>query len=125
MAVRSGAKRPAEYVKGPQERGFKRIVSIDLDDPRFDAVFAYALETGADRPVQDAIRDLLLQATAELAVNPAILTARRQALKEARQLIGREIWRFLHELARDFQLGAESGDVNGVQGGGCSIVVDP
>jgi hypothetical protein len=117
VSIRAGAKRPAQYLQPPNERGFKRVVNIDLEDPRFDPVFAYAVATGPDRPVQDGIRDLLLQATAEIASNPAILAARQQALAEARVHVAKEIWAFLNKLAADLRLAPIEGEPIGVQAG--------
>ena len=117
MGIRAGARRPAEYVKAPQERGFKRVVNLDLDDERWDPVFKYAAETAPDRPVQDGIRDLLLQAIAENAVNGAILAARQQAYAEARDHVAREIWNFLRKLARDLQLAPLPGEAVGPSSG--------
>ena len=111
VAVRPGAKKVSEYLQ--RERGWKRIVTVDLDDERFDPVFAYALATGPDRPIQDAIRDLLLQATAADAANPAIRAARNQALMEAREIVTRRIWGFLNQIKSELQLQPIAGEPAG------------
>ena len=113
VATRAGVKRPEEYLA--KERAWKRTVHVDLDDPRFDPVFEYALATGPDRPVQDGIRDLLLQATAADAANPAIRAARQQALMEARNYVARAIWVFLNQLTKDLQLRPIAGEPAGAE----------
>lgn len=85
MAVRPGAKRAEAYALPAERRGFRRIVNVDLDDPRFDPVFVYAVEVAPERPVQDTLRDLLLQAIALDAKDGAVRSARRQAYREARE----------------------------------------
>ena len=82
VAIRPNGKRPSDYTKGPRERGFRRVVSVDLEDPRFDAVFQYAAEVAPNHSVQDSIRDLLLQAVASNPSDAAIREARRQAYRD-------------------------------------------
>lgn len=67
------------------QRGFRRVINVDLDDPRFDPIFVYAVEVAPERPVQDTLRDLLLQAIALDAKDGAVRSARRQAYREARE----------------------------------------
>jgi hypothetical protein len=99
-------------VKPPKERGFRRVISVDLDDPQYDPVFAYALETGPDRPVQDAIRDLLLQALAVNAADTSIRNARRLAYLDARNRAASAIFAFMKGLAREFEAEAAGSEVH-------------
>jgi hypothetical protein len=115
--VRTGARRPAEYAKTLKERGFKRVVNVDLEDSRFDSVFSYAVAVGPDRPVQDAIRELLLQALAAEAVNPAIRAGRLAAYADARDRVITATREFLRELARDLELEPAAGETSGIQPG--------
>lgn len=111
------AKRPEDYCKSPHERGFRRVIQVDLDSGLYDPVFEYAAATAPDRPVQDAIRDLLLQAVAADAKDAAIRAARAQALTEVRDYCAREIWIFLRKLGENLQLTPLVGDPAGVQPG--------
>lgn len=130
MAIRPGAKRPVEFLKPASERGFRRTINVDLDDARFDPVFAYAVATGPDRPIQDAIRDLLLQAVAENAENTAIRNARMHAYLDARNRAGSALFTFLKGLAAEFEHDTAGSEPIGVQAGnsiesGNSIVKSP
>ena len=78
------------------------MFQIDLEDRVFDAVFAYGEQVMPERPVQDAVRELLVQATANDARDGAIRGARIQAYREARDTIFSEIATRLAELARSF-----------------------
>lgn len=91
----------AQYSAPRQERNFRRVVSVDLDDDRFDPVFRYAMATNPDRPVQDAIRDLLLQAVEADAKDGTIRAARRQAYIEARNQAFLKLSTFLRHLAAE------------------------
>lgn len=96
--------RAEEYLQPAEQRKFRRDILVRLEDPRYDPVFQYAVETAPDRPVQDAIRDLLLQAISPSAMDGAIRAARMQAYAEARDRVTREVWGFLRQLARTLEL---------------------
>jgi hypothetical protein len=115
--MRTGARRPSEYAKSLKERGFRRVVNVDLEDSRFDGVFSYAVAVGPDRPVQDAIRELLLQALAAEAVNPAIRAGRLAAYADARDRVIGATREFLRELARDLELESSCSENAGIQPG--------
>lgn len=117
IVPRRPSRRAEDFARPAEERGFKRALNIDLDDPRFDPVFRYALETQPDRPVQDAIRDLLLQATAADQANPAIREARMQAFRETKTRILSEIAPFLHRFAHELELETTGAEPVGAQPG--------
>jgi hypothetical protein len=94
---------PSDYLLPPEIRKFKRDVTVYLEDPMFDSVFKYALETAPDRPVQDAIRDLLLQAIAADAANGAIRVARMMAFRETRARTLTACAGFMRHLAEELQ----------------------
>ena len=101
MAIRAGGRRPADYAKAPKERGFRRVVTIDLDDTRFNPVFEYAVSVNPDAAVQDTLRELLLQAMALDAANPAIRAWRMAAFVDARMRIHDATREFLGQLKRE------------------------
>jgi hypothetical protein len=117
VAIRQGGKRPSDYLKPVQERGFRRVINIDLDDPRFDPVFAYAVACGPDRPVQDGIRDLLLQAVSVNAENTAIRNARHAAYTEARNGLTSRLFLFLKTLAAEYENAPAGSENVGVDAG--------
>lgn len=115
MAVRPGAKKPSQYAKGPRERGFRRVVSVDLDDPRFDPVFAYAVEVAPENPVQDSIRDLLLQAVAMNASDSTIREAHRQAYRDVQQRVTIALRESCREIAHELELDPVGSEFGGVE----------
>jgi len=115
--MRTGARKPSDYAKSLKERGFRRVLNVDLEDSRFDPVFTYAVAVGPDRPAQDAIRELLLQALATEAVNPAIRAGRLAAYADARDRVLTATREFLHELARDLELESAGNENAGIQPG--------
>ena len=107
----------ADYARQANERGFRRIVNVNLDDSAFDPVFAYAANTAPDRPVAEAIRDLLLQAVALDAANPALRTARMQAYGDARRRVNGTIAAALRQLAQELELEPVGDESVGIQPG--------
>jgi hypothetical protein len=93
----------AAFYLSPDFKG-RRAFGLDLDDAIFDPVFAYAMATGPDRPVQEAVRELLVQATAANALDGAILGARTQAYRETRNAIYIEIASVLKAIAARMEL---------------------
>jgi hypothetical protein len=75
------------------------VINVDLDDPRFDPVFQYAADVAPERPIQDSLRDLLLQAVALDAKDASIRDARRQAFREARDYSLRALGTALRQIA--------------------------
>ena len=64
-----------------------------------------------DRPVQDGIRDLVLQATAMNAKDATILAAHMQAYREARDLLLAAVGRFLKQLQAELAIESVNSDV--------------
>ena len=111
------ARRAADYAKEPKERPFRRVVTIDLEDGRFDPIFSYAVAVGPDRPVQDAIRELLMQAIEVEALNPAIRAGRKAAFTEVRNTVVSATKAFLRQLARDLEFQPAGTETTGIQPG--------
>lgn len=101
---RPGSHKAEEYVRPPKQRGFRRDVQVYLEDERYDPVFRYALETAPDRPVQDAIRELLLLAVAADAKDASIRAGRMQAYREAHEHVISKLIRFLNQLRTELEL---------------------
>lgn len=90
--------KPAAHYLSPSFKG-RRVVTVDLHDPAFEAVFTYAEQTGPDRPVQDAIRELLLMAVSPEVVGGATRAAQIAAYREARRDAFRELQEMFKTLA--------------------------
>lgn len=103
--------KPASYYLAPDFKG-RRSFGLDLHDHVFDPVFAYANAANPERPIQDAIRELLLQAVAQDARDGSIRAARIQAYREAQREIMIASSDFLRELAKRFELKALGDSAN-------------
>ena len=97
VEVHMAAGKPASFYLDPSFRG-RRSFTMDLNDPVFDPVFTYALATSPDRPVQDAVRELLLQAVAADQGDGAVRAARMAAYREARHAVFGEINEMFRQL---------------------------
>ena len=90
----------ATWLKPLAERGRRRTIVVDLEDSRFDPVFQYAVTVGHDdNPVQDAIRDLLLQATSDSAALATVAAAHRRAYRDESNKVRTEIMHAIREVA--------------------------
>ena len=95
--------RPASFYLSPSFKG-RRVMSLDLHDGAFDPVFAYAAQVAADRPVQDVVRELVLQAISLDAGSAAVRAARSQAYREAKRDVLSRISAHLRILAVELDL---------------------
>ena len=110
-----GQGKPPSFYRSPSFRG-RRSFGLDLHDAIFDPVFDYAEATAPERPIQDTIRELLLQAVANDARDGAIRGAKIQAYREAQRAIMTEAAEFLRNLADRLHV-KSLGDTGNVQVG--------
>ncbi|HUI23291.1 MAG TPA: hypothetical protein VLY82_02745 [Nitrososphaerales archaeon] len=91
--------RPASFYLSHSVGRAKRTLTLDLNDSAYQGVFEYAQAVCPDRPVQEAIRDLLLQALGSNPEGGAIRAARIQAYREIRDRMYRDLGVFLKSLS--------------------------
>jgi hypothetical protein len=101
------AGKPASWYLSPLFRG-RRTFNLDLNDAAFDPVFQYATQTSPDRPIQDTVRELLLQAAAFDAENGAVRAARLQAYRETRREMNSRLGAALREIASALEIAVDA-----------------
>jgi len=105
------AGKPASWYLSPLFRG-RRTFTLDLHDAAFDPVFHYATQTSPDRPIQDTVRELLLQAVALDAENGAVRAARLQAYRETRRELNSRLGSAIREIANALEIQVDAPTVS-------------
>ncbi len=113
---------PEDWLRSPEDRRRRRVISVDLEGERFDPIFKYATAVNPDRSVQESIRDLLLQAVADEPMNAALREARRQVYREVKERVLRDITGFLRQLAGELELEPIAEDVSNLPEPGNRII---
>lgn len=90
--------------RGPISEKNRRRIFISLEGDRFDPIFTYAQATAPDQPVQDAIRDLLLQAVSDDPILAAVRQAKIVAHREAKLRIHKDVAAKLREIAVELEI---------------------
>lgn len=98
-----------------------RRVSIDLTNPIYDCVYAYAQATNPEGRIQDTLRELILVG-AKGAQDAAIISARRRAYDEASRMVRYELGSKLREISARL-LGEATSVESGSAGAPCNGLV--
>lgn len=105
---------PEDWLRSPEDRKRRRVITVDLEGERFDPIFQYANAVAPDRSVQESIRDLLLQSISDDPMAVAIREAKRMAYKEARERVLADVSKYLRQLAVELDLEPQSRETQGL-----------
>lgn len=107
---------PEDWLRSPEDKRRRRIISVNLEGERFDPIFQYANAVNPDQSVSASIRDLLLQAVSDEPMNAAIREAKRAAFLEVKSRVLRDVGRYLQQLAVELDLEPAGDETKGLPG---------